>query len=340
MRRILHIIGAVIFVALLTPSQTNAQDLHYTQFYNSPMNINPALTGIFNGDKRFIGSFRDQWRSVPVPWQTFSAAFDSRITPAKRDAKGFFSYGLNFNYDKQGISRLNLINLNLLGSYTFQLNDKNLITGGLTFGYVTRGFDDEDLTWDSQWDGKEANLTTPSGEPIVDERIGFLETGLGLNYRWQKDHRTNFNLGVGGYHIAQPKTSFYGLNNVKIPPRISIYGVGNIKLTKTLDFQLHALQQLQEAYDEFLIGGLAKLYLNQSKGKEFQLHLGATYRTTESLAPTIAVQYNSLYVGFSYDMDLSFFEVATEKRAGPEIHVTYIITKVPTLQEKKKCPIY
>ena len=62
--------------------------------------------GIFNGDKRFVGSVRDQWRSVPVPWFTFSASYDQKIYGNSEN--GFFGFGLLFNYDRQGDSRLNL----------------------------------------------------------------------------------------------------------------------------------------------------------------------------------------------------------------------------------------
>ena len=57
----------------------NSQDLHYSQFYNAHVNINPALTGIFNGDVRVAGNYRSQWKAVPVPYMTFTGAGDFKI---------------------------------------------------------------------------------------------------------------------------------------------------------------------------------------------------------------------------------------------------------------------
>ena len=54
-----------------------SQDIHYSQFYNSPLNLNPANTGMFDGDFRFAANQRTQWRSVTVPFSTFSLSADA-----------------------------------------------------------------------------------------------------------------------------------------------------------------------------------------------------------------------------------------------------------------------
>ena len=47
------------------------QDIHWSQFNDNQLYQNPAHTGHFDGDYRFIGNYRDQWRSVTVPFSTF-----------------------------------------------------------------------------------------------------------------------------------------------------------------------------------------------------------------------------------------------------------------------------
>ena len=81
-----------------------AQDLHFSQFQASPLNHNPALTGIFNGDKRFSASYRNQWFSVPVDYLTFSGSYDMKFRPD--GARSFWSAGAVFNYDRAGDSKL------------------------------------------------------------------------------------------------------------------------------------------------------------------------------------------------------------------------------------------
>jgi len=331
-------IPAILLV--LTPLLTLAQDLHYTQFYNAPHTYNPAQAGVYNGDKRIQGSLRDQWRWVPVPWFTFGMAYDQKIYP-KKSEKHFFSLGGNLNYDRQGDSRLTLTGINANGTYSRILNKNNIITAGLTLGFSTRGFSTDDLTWDRQWDGETFNAGAGSGEDFDALRINFLETGLGLNYRYQRSARTKVDLGVGALHIAEPNAGFYNNADQKLPMHLNFSLVGSVYLLPRLDLQLHGLHQIQGEYRETIVGGLGKIYVNNQRGKETELHVGLGYRLTGSLAPTLAIQYRQIYVGASYDTDRTDFNsILEDNKGGPEFHVRYTITDVKPLREFKVCPIY
>lgn len=315
------------------------QDIHYSQFYNSPMNINPANTGVFNGDQRFIVSFRDQWRSVPVTWTTFSGNYDRKFYQKNKD-NGFWSGGLLYNYDRQGDSKLNLNNINISASYTHLLNKQNVLTGGAMIGYSTRGFDQSSLRWDMQWTDGDYFSNLSSGENFDTERVSFLETALGVNYRWQKTSRTKVDVGVGLFHLVQPKPNFEDGDVQKLPMRLAINAIANFKVIDKLDIQLHALDQIQSGYGEIVFGGLAKIYVNENRGSQTRLDLGLGYRTSGSLFPTIAVSYNQFYLSGSYDIDLTEFGDIHGVRGGPEFHFTYIITSVKPLKFFKNCPIF
>lgn len=317
------------------------QDLHYSQFYNSPQNINPALTGVFNGDHRFMVSFRDQWRFVPVPWFTLSGAYDRKLFVFK-EANHFLGIGGSLNHDRQGDSDLNLTSLNLNVAYHRILHPNHIVSGGISLGIASRGFNSQTLTWDKQWNGDAFDSSLPSGESFSDmERITFLETGLGLNYRYQKDSRTHVDVGASALHLLPPNTAFYSQATATLPQRFSFSAIGQIKLMQQLDLQIHGLHQIQGTYNETVIGGLGMIYLSQKRGKEVQLNLGVGYRTAGSLFPTLAMQYNNIYVGASYDVDgNNFNDILDNRRGGPEIHVRYIIANVPPLKVVKVCPIY
>ena len=104
MKRILQtlLLSWVVFAA-------SAQDPHLSQFYMSPLYLNPALTGAFNGNYRLTGLFRGQWgsvlRSESVPMYrtyTFSADFRTNKGFAKGDA---FRFGASFMGDQAGESK-------------------------------------------------------------------------------------------------------------------------------------------------------------------------------------------------------------------------------------------
>lgn len=336
---LLHIISTLVF--FLSFFFLNGQDLHYSQFYNSPLNINPALTGVFNGDHRVNISMRDQWRFVPVPWFTFSGAYDRQIY-LKDVQKHFIGAGATLNYDRQGDSKLNLTTLSLSGAYHRILSQRHILSGGLQLGLSTRGFNTETLTWDKQWDGDAFNAQLPTGELFDNfERVFFLETSLGLNYRYQVSARTYINVGAAANHLIEPKTAFYDGDDTTLPRRYSLSAIGNLKLIEELDIQLHIMQQYQGPYQETVFGGLGKIYISQKRGKEFQLHLGAGFRTAGSLFPILALQFNQYYASLSYDYDTTEFNrIVSSNRGGPEIHFRYIIANVKPLNTFKVCPIY
>ena len=328
-------------IIMVTHSRLDAQDLHYSQFYNSPQNINPALTGVFNGDHRIMVSMRDQWRFVPVPWFTLSAAYDRKLYVLKGD-KHFLGVGASLNHDRQGDSKLNLSTINLNGAYHRIINAQNIISGGLVLGFSSRGFNNRLLTWDKQWDGEAFDSNLPTGESFSNlERINFLETGLGLNYRYQKNSRTFADLGASAIHLLKPNSAFYNNDVADLPRRISLSGTGQIRLVQAFDLQLHVLHQIQGKYTETILGGLGKIYLSEKRGKEFQLHFGMGYRTAQSFIPIMAVQFNNIYAGLSYDIDTNKFnDIVNSNKGGPEIHVRYIIANVKPMKESKVCPVY
>lgn len=331
--------GWIVLFTFLIKFSAKTQDIHYSQFYNSPLNINPALTGIFNGDVRVIGSLRDQWRSISVPYTTFSGSYDMKYLPKKSD-KYFFGLGGIFNFDRAGDANYNITDLNLTGNYSYILNPNNIISGGLLLGLASEGFSPDGLTWSSQWTGTAVDPTLPSQENFNSERFTYLETGIGGNYRYQSDSsRTFANVGIGLFHLTTPRSRFIQVGNPRLPLRTALNGQVNYQLTSTFDIQGHAVYQIQGKYDELVLGGLGKLYINQKKGKLFRLDLGAAYRTSGSFIPKIAFLYNQIYVGASYDINLGQINDEFGRRGGPEVHVRYIITKVKALNQKP-CPIY
>lgn len=337
----IHTSFLTILIILTFIFKINSQDLHYSQFYNTPQNINPALTGVFNGDHRFVASLRDQWRFVPVPWFTLSGAYDRKLF-VLNGSEHFLGGGVSLNHDRQGDGRLNLTSLNVNGAYHRLLTPNHIVSGGLQLGFASRGFNSQTLTWDKQWTGDVFDPTLSSGENFGDfERINFLETGLGFNYRYQQDSRTFADLGVSALHLFKPNNAFYGSDIANLPQRLTFSLVGQVKLLDILDVQLHGLYQSQGEYNETLLGGLGKIYISEKRGQEVQLHLGLGYRTAGSLYPTAAIQYNNIYASFSYDIDNNDLnKILQSSRGGPEIHVRYIIANVKPLKVVKVCPIY
>ena len=59
-----YIRGVVVVVLGLVVFNLNSQDIHFSQFYMSPLNLNPAMTGVMNGNIRLTGNYWNQWASA------------------------------------------------------------------------------------------------------------------------------------------------------------------------------------------------------------------------------------------------------------------------------------
>jgi len=297
-------IFTLLFV--FTVGLSYSQDVHYSQFYNSPLIVNPANTGIFNGDKRITLSYKDQESSVPVPWRTFTGAYDMKFYPSNSDDH-FFSGGVSVTQDRQGSSRLQTFNLNFLGAYTRILNSNNLFTVGVALGYANSA--------------------------------SFFENALGVNYTWQKSNRTNLNIGASVFHLIEPEVSFFSGSTVPLARRFGINGIGNFQVAEDLDIQVHGIAQYQDGPSEYIIGALGKFYLDSTPGSEWQLHAGLGYRTKQALFPTVAIQHRNLYLSASYDIGLSEFN-ELHSGGGIELHFRYIWADPPSPKKVKVCPIF
>ena len=323
--------------------QVNAQDIHFAQFYNAPQLLNPALTGIFNGDLRFSGHYRRQWENVPVDYMTFSGNFDTKLYTKNTDSNNFWGLGLNFNYDRAGFSELRLGQFQLGGSYSAELATNTFLTGGLQLGLTQRRFSTEDLTFDSQFNGERFDPTLPSNELFADESIFFVSLSAGANLRLQnKNQRSKLDFGFGIYHINQPDQNFSTIQGVNLPLRFSLHALGAIKLIDALDLIANGTAQFQGPFNENVLGLGLRIYLNRDRGKELAFQLGGNIRlndVTDAVIPTAELHFNTLSVGFSYDVNVSDFDIATDQKGGPEIWVSYRIAKVKPLRTKI-CPIF
>jgi len=318
------------------------QDLHHSQFYTSPINLSPALTGNFFGDSRIALNYRNQWFVDDLAnYLTFSASFDHRFYPKKWSQKGIWSLGMLINYDLAGDSKLGLTNLGISGAYTYTINIHNLISLGGLLGGSSRRFNVDNLTWDEQWNGRSFDPSRPSGESASPSSNFFMDISSGLNYRWQHSRRTKFDVGIGAFHLNQPDQIFYTLNQkAKLPIRLSMYALPSFKISSRFDLLLHAMFQNQKPYKESLLGLYGKAYLSTKRGKEFALLLGLASRIGDSFIPKLAAEYKNWNAGVSYDINTSPFKVATRRRGGPEFSLIYVFVKARPLEQIRACPIF
>ncbi len=340
----LLLLGWLVFGVL------GAQDFHYSQFYHAPHHLNPALTGIFNGDGRLMGNYKSQWTDVPVDYKTYTVAYDRKFL-GRSDAKGFFSGGIALNYDRAGDSRLTWGDVDLNLSYTLGLSQQVFLTLGGQAGLVSRSFDEGNLRFDNQFNGIEFDPNLSPGENFTGSRL-FPDFSAGVNLRFQakqtsrlvhrNDRRSKIDLGVALFHLLEPNQSFIDNAEVPLERRLSPYVMGTLQIAKPIDLVGNLTFQNQGEYEELVAMGGARLHLNNKLGRQFNILLGVGMRRNEiqdSWWPTVELGLNNIEIGLNYDFNVSRFDIATENRGGLEISLRYIIRKVRKPLSFKSCPL-
>ncbi len=317
-----------------------AQDIHFSQFYYSPLNLSPALTGIYKGDVRAMGNFRSQWASVPVSYTTFSGSADLKFYD-KRLRNTLFAGGILLNYDEAGSGSLSTAEIGLSLSLTQQLADNHFLTLGAQLRGTQRAVRLADLSFDNQYDGDQYNPGLPTYENLVSGTNFYASMSIGANYHFQiPDLRTRADIGIGYFHVNQPGTGFYGDQSVIMPSRLSFYGMGNIGLGESVDFILRFHSLRQADFRAMLVGAGLRLFINRTRGREFAFVFGSDYRMGDALIPGVRFEYGPVTIGLSYDLNTSDFKTASTGYGGFELSATYIYSTVRPLDVHKICPIF
>ena len=96
----------LISIFILSSAISLAQDVHLSQFYTNQQNLNPALTGYYEGAYQISGNYRNQWRQIGGdPITTALVGFDHKFYYNSDEISGgilviqdqFSDYGLNTN---------------------------------------------------------------------------------------------------------------------------------------------------------------------------------------------------------------------------------------------------
>lgn len=338
-----------LFCVLFTAS-LKAQDIHFSQFGNAPMNLNPGLAGVFGGDMRFVGNFRSQWRAVPVPYTTFSGSVENKVYWAKGKYDRFLTGSLLINYDKQGSLNLTSLQIGIPISVTLPIARTAFLTLGATPAFGQRSFGTNKLSFDAQWQDciYDPLSSTHETQLFQSDNLKYFDFSAGANLRLQAlDKRSRIDIGGAVHHINRPYHDFWSVTlenpgNVRLYHKVTLHGNALLQLSDNFDLMAQGLYQTQGGYREIVYGGGVRLHLNRMPYKELALQIGVDYRQRyeDALVPHVEFMYRTWQVGLSYDMNsFSDAELITNGRGGPELSIIYRLYRVKPIPKFKSCQI-
>ncbi len=306
-----------------------AQDIHFTQYFTSPLTLNPAMTGLVPDDIRFAGNYRTQWSSVsPNPYLTGTASFDLAMLKGKLPEGDALGAGLLVLYDKSGTGGLTNTTAAFSLAYhkAFGQARQHRISLGVQAYYVQKTLDFSKLTFADMYNTNTATLAYPTLMSFPKSQISYIDFNGGIMYSGRmSDHATGY-IGYSYYHLTQPVESFLG-NSEQIHSRQSAYLGGSFDMNPNTVLYASALLQSQASATEILIGGAVGFIMNRGHDEEYQkntiFYLGGWYRYGDAVAPYVGIEWSKMRLGVSYDVNVSGFTPATSGAGAYEISLLF-----------------
>jgi len=336
------IIQILILVAL-PAVYSFAQDMHFSQFYEKPMLRNPALAGVFEGDVRITGIYRNQWQSVTVPFQTGGLSGEIKLPVGK--GYDWVTLGSEIEYDQAGDLKLKRTQVLPVLCYHKSLSAvrDNYLSVAFMGGYVNSQFDPYAAKWDDQFVNGHYDPTNQTGQIVPNTSYGYWDASTGIAYSGEMGEQDHFYLGVGLFHFNNPKTNFYSNNTSTTVPQKLTLNSGFKFTTSDLDnVHLYADYLLQGGTEMFMGGVMytRELVKRYDDHKTYSVGIGGFYRWNDAIIPTIKLDMYDLSIGASYDINVSRLTQASQNMGGFELSLTYRakLSRMSEAASRVRCP--
>jgi len=327
-------IFTILFLATLGFT-VKAQDAHLSQYYASPLYLNPGMTGMMDEDFRFSGNYRSQWRSVTVPYITSALSYDMK-------SRGKYGFGGMFLNSSAGDGNFNVTTALLSAAYNFKVdsNQNHKVSIGLQGGIINKNIDWYQLFFGNQYNRNNGGGFDPNIEPSIElltSNVTVPDVNFGFMY-YYGNLKSTFNPFLGGsvYHITRPNESFFQ-DDIKIPRKYRMHGGAKINVSPTWQLLPLVSFMRQENFNDIAFNLISHYYLRES---DAYLILGPTYRSTKHVDAIIfhtGIRKGKFIYRLSYDINASILSTLSQGRGGIEFSLQYVGFFMPKLP-KHACP--
>jgi type IX secretion system PorP/SprF family membrane protein len=328
-----------LLLAFLTLTTLNAQDIHFSQFYQSPLNLNPAMTGIMNCTQRLVVNHRNQWSPIlrSNSYQTYSFSYDQRVPVGRND---YFGIGGALWRDVAGQLNFGQTHAKITGSYSKKMsggrNSGSYLVAGVNLGVQQTGLEFANAYWGTQHNGNGGvDPSKPSFETFDRDNIIFADMGAGLLWFTTMDESNNYYLGASYDHLNRANVSF-SKSGPKEPlySRFTVHAGGEFEVNNKLSLVPNIIWMTQGKSMELNPGLSFKFILSKFRNEQQSFQVGAWSRISNKLDKgvhndaiilTTRFDYNQYTIGFSYDATTSSLRKAAPTTSAYEFSLMYNI---------------
>ena len=327
----------IVLMTLLRALPSPAQDIHFSQYFNAPLSLGPGTIGLFDGQHRINALFRQQWRSVTVPYRTFALGGDaSNFNQVEGLGVGAWLFS-----DRAGDSRLSQFHMSLGASWTHRFGGtrEHALTGGMQLGFTSIALDSRALSFDSQYNGSSYDPGLPTGERFDRDGLLHPDVNAGIVYRLAPARRQLVQIGLGLFNLTTPAIGFLGEPGVPLDVRSTLHVLTQFPIRKDLDLTPMFQLMTQGSFREFDLGTNVRYILLDRYGLLRTVLFGLHWRDRDAGYLFAGLEYDDWTFGLSYDINTSDLVPASRNRGGIEFSVLRVFKQRPAVPVRfKACP--
>ena len=317
--------------------KASAQDPHFSQFFSSPLTLNPAFTGKFDGNYRIAGDYRNQWPTINNAFTTATASVDFHIMQDRIASNDTWGVGFMGYNDNSANGAVNFNYFTVSTAYHKGLDEEGYhqLGAGVQLTYANMLINTSNLKFEDQLT---ANGFTGVTSEIFNSstlKSNYVDVNAGVLYNGSTTDRNNFYVGVSLYHINRPKQEFTGAI-YNLNPRATIHAGTYFPLGQSSTLHLSALQSFQGGASETVVGGAIQLSADDVTQNDFSLYVGSWVRFNDAVIPYLGLEFNGYRLGMTYDINTSGLKAASQGTGGLEVSLIY--TYKPNKDKSINCP--
>lgn len=319
-----------------------SQDFHFSQYWGAPLQLNPALTGLFSKNVRVNANYRNQWIQLNS-FTTYSASVDANIFRDKLNGN-FIGVGLAFYQELANESAFKNTGINFSFAYN-KLFENNRLKHHLSFGfnaaYYIREANLRDVVYGNLFEtGNNFDLINLDSYA----NKSFMDAGLGVNYLLNIQDKHLVSVGFSVNNIMEQKKDYGTYEDAILYRKYSLNLSGEFLLNKKFAMIPLLLFQSQGPHKELEFGAYGKYILNERKNTS--LYLGIQYRMaayengglgSDAVILGMRAEVQDFDFGLSYDFTVSKLSESAILMGGPELYMSYAIA-LKNNNKQMKCP--
>jgi len=326
--------ASVLFALVISFVSMNAQDVHFSEFNETPLHLNPAYTGLFDGIFRVSVHHRNQWTSMGSPYKTSAGSFDIILGNPRGPAR--MGIGLFTFKDQAGDSKLGTFQAALSMSGMVKLDDRSTLSAGIQGGYAQRSATIADLQWESQYINGTYDPDATPNEGNLLTSFPYADFGGGVAYQFRSVSGSlvgkdvfELNAGVSAFHFNKPQQKFHGGSEDQLDMRVVLHAHVRYDFPGTPWSLRPSITYMKQGPAKEIMFGTALRYRIKSGTKvtnffsEAGVGLGCHYRWKDAIVPQFYYDLGDFFLGFAYDINVSRYAAVSKSQGGWEVTLRF-----------------